>query len=68
MVEIRPRDSWIGKSLLELDLRKKYKLNVVAVKNSQTKWGFIDPQRKLTSDTTLLVVIETNELNKINKG
>ncbi|WP_022776291.1 NAD-binding protein [Butyrivibrio sp. AE2015] len=68
MVEIRPRDSWIGKSLLELDLRKKYKLNVVAVKNSQTKWGFIDPQRKLTSDTTLLIVIETNELNKINKG
>ncbi len=68
MVEIKPRESWIGKSLLELELRKKYKLNVVAVKDSHIPWSFIDPQRKLTEDTTLLVVIETSELHKLNKN
>ncbi len=68
LVEIKPRDNWIGKNLIELELRKKYKLNVVAVKDNQTPWGFIDPQRKLGKDTTLLVIIETSELNKINKN
>ena len=67
MIEIKPRENWVGKSLIELELRKKYKLNVVAVRNGGSNWAFIDPSRKLTEETTLLVIIETSELHRISK-
>ena len=64
MIEIKPRESWIGKSLIELELRKKYKLNVVAVRTSGGSWSFIDPNRKLTEETTLLIIIEIHKISK----
>ncbi|MDD3766795.1 MAG: TrkA family potassium uptake protein [Eubacteriales bacterium] len=35
IAEITPPDKWIGKSLVELSLRAKYGINVIAIKNEQ---------------------------------
>ena len=62
MLEIKPKPEWIGKNLIELKLREKYKLNVVAVKDHSEMRSFIDPKRPLEDDTELLVILEKKDL------
>ncbi len=62
LLEIKPKKEWIGKNLIELNLREKYKINVVAVKDHSEMRSFIDPERPLESDTELLVILEKADL------
>ena len=64
MIELMPRKGWVGKNLIELDLRKKYNMNVVAIKEKGGTWAFIDPGHKLTQDNLLLIIIEKNMIDK----
>ena len=63
LLEIRPKPEWIGKNLIELNLREKYHVNVVAVKDHSEMRSFIDPERPLEEDTELLVILEKADLN-----
>ncbi len=65
LVEIKPKPEWIGKNLIELQLRDKYRMNVVAVKDHSEMRSFIDPKRPLEYDTELLVIIEKDDLKYI---
>ncbi len=65
LVKMLPKEKWIGKNLKELNLRKKYKLNVVAVEEIGGKWSFIDPDRPFTENMNILAAIEKNDLKKI---
>ena len=58
MIEMEPREDWIGKDLVELSLRSRMKLNIVAVRKKGQKWHFIDPKTPVGSDDILLVVAE----------
>ncbi len=64
MVEMNPLARWVGKNIIDLDLRKKYKVNVVAIK-SGVNWVVIDPKKPLKKDDELLIVVEQSELRKI---
>ena len=66
LVEMRPKQEWIGKSLRELNLRDEYRLNVVAVKDASEMRSYIDPDRPLEDDTDLLVVIEKKDLKNLD--
>ena len=37
MVELQPKPTWLGQSLIDLDLRRKYNMNVAAVKEKGSK-------------------------------
>lgn len=65
MVEITVRKEWVGKSLIELDLRKKYALNVVAIKQEGAVSVTIDPAMGLSADMTLIVIANTAKLEKL---
>ncbi|MBE6549832.1 MAG: TrkA family potassium uptake protein [Ruminococcaceae bacterium] len=65
MVEIDVRDEWIGKDLIELDLRKKYGFNIVAIKNGDHVNVNISPEQALEKDTTLIVIANTAKLAKL---
>lgn len=65
MVEIEVKESWVGKNLMELNLRKKYSLNVVAIIQNEQINTFIDPSKPLTKDMTLVVIADANKLSKI---
>ena len=58
MIEMCPKKEWVGKNIIELDLRKKWNLNVVAVKEKGELWHFLDPQAPFTADSQMLIVIE----------
>jgi len=65
MVEIEVRDAWCGKNLIELNLRRQFGLNVVAMKKGDTVNVNIDPNRPLESEATLIVIANTNDLGKL---
>ena len=64
MIELMPKKGWLGKNLIELDLRKKYNMNVAAIKEKGGTWAFIDPGHILTDDNLLLIIIEKNMIDK----
>lgn len=63
--EIDVKDEWCGKNLIELNLRKKYDFNVVAIKKDDTVNVKINPEQTLDSDTTLIVIANTTKLGKL---
>ena len=65
MVEIDVKDEWVGKNLIELNLRKKYGFNIVALKQGETVTVSINPEQPLDSDMTLVVIANTAKINKL---
>ena len=65
MVEIGVRDEWVGKSLIELSLRKKYDINVVAIRNHEEISTTIDPMLPLKKGMELIVIANTSKLKKL---
>ena len=64
IVEMYVKDEWVGKTLIELGLRQKHRMNVIAVREKGQKWGFSSPQEPLKKDMVLLIAMEKNDVNK----
>ena len=67
MMEIEVRDEWVGKTLMELNLRAKYSLNVVAIIKNKKIETYIDPTVPLDKDMTLVVIANINKINKLRE-
>lgn len=65
MVEINIRPEWVGKCLMELNLRRKYGINVVAVRHGEDLQINVDPEKALAKDTRLLVIANPARLGKL---
>lgn len=65
MIELDVKDEWAGKNLLQLDLRKKYSLNVVAIKQNNDVTINVDPQKQLEKNMKLIVIANMAKLNKL---
>ena len=65
VVEIDVRSEWIGKNLIELNLRKKYGFNVVALKKGEKVNVNINPEQVLDASTTLIVITDVAKLGKL---
>lgn len=62
--EVSVPKSWIGLSIGQLDIRKKYNINIMAVKTNGKMSVSITPDTVLTEDKTLLVLGEYKALQK----
>ena len=58
MIEMAPKNEWIGKDLIELDLRNTMDLNIVAVRSKGKPFHFVDPKNAFTREDILLIVTE----------
>lgn len=65
MIELEVRPEWDGKSLLELNLRKKYSINVVAVIQDGNVRTDIDPEKPLSRTMRLIVIANPSRLRKL---
>ena len=65
MIELDVKPEWEGKTLLELNLRKKYSINIVAVRQNQHVQINIDPSQPLNKDMKLIVIVNTSKLSKL---
>ena len=65
MIELDVKPEWVGKNLIELNLRKKYSINVVAVRKGESVSVDIDPHAPLQADDKLIVIANTEKLAKL---
>lgn len=65
MVEFEVKKDWVGKTLLELNLRKKHAINVIAINKDGKIIVDIDPAKPLEENTKLIVLADTLKLNKL---
>lgn len=65
MVELDMKPQWVGKSLIELNLRKKYSINVVSVLKGEEVITSIDPEMPLTENMKLIVIADVNKLERL---
>lgn len=67
LVEMGIPDGWCGKSLSDLQIREKYKLNVIGVKEGDKVTVKLDPHEPLKEGIVLIVVGENEDLEKFQK-
>ncbi len=65
MVELDVKNDWIGKTLLDLNLRKKHSINVVAIRQGNNIDVEIDPKKPLEKDMKLIVIANTAKLARL---
>ena len=65
LIELDVKSEWVGKTLIELNLRKKYALNVIAIRQGDGLEINIDPSMTLQKDMQLVVIINTSKLSKL---
>mgnify|MGYP001089208342 FL=1 len=65
LVELNARDEWVGKSLKELNLRKKYTVNVVAFRKNGKITAPVNPEELLDKDTEIIAIVNTAKLSKL---
>ena len=69
IAEVKVPDIFVGKTLLELNLRKDYQLNVVAFrKGGGEEYAYFSPEYRLDSDDVFLVVGREEDLIKITES
>lgn len=65
LVELMPRKEWVGRSLKELNLRKEYKINVIAIKENNDVKVVMDPDEPLKADSPLLVTVKKSDIKRL---
>ena len=67
MVKIPLRPEWIGKSLIELSLRKNYGINVIAIEKGGKVTTDIIPSEPFTEGMSLFIIGHRKNTEKILK-
>ncbi|MBP5193609.1 MAG: TrkA family potassium uptake protein [Clostridia bacterium] len=62
--EVDVPKEWVGKTIGNIDIRKKFNINILAVKENGKANAFVTPDTLLTDNKTLLVLGENKMLNK----
>ena len=65
LVELDVKPEWVGKSLIDINLRKKYAVNVVAISRGASVSVNIDPTQPLEEGMKLIVIADTAKLAKL---
>ncbi len=65
LIELDVKPEWVGKTLIELNLRKKYTINVIAIRQKNDLRINIDPTAKLEQNMQLVVVMNTSKIKTL---
>ncbi|MBR0277599.1 MAG: TrkA C-terminal domain-containing protein, partial [Clostridia bacterium] len=62
--EVTTPDAWIGKSIGQIDIRKKFGINIIAIKQGNKLNLTVTPDMVLKEDQTMLVLGEAKNIQK----
>ena len=65
IAEIDVRPEWVGKSPAELNIRRKYSVNIAAVKHNGSITTSVDPDMPLDRTMKLIVIADTDKLDRL---
>ena len=68
VVEMKVPESWVNHTLLTLDLRKKYGINILGRRDALTHKLelYVDPNYVIQADDLFLMIAETNKIEKFD--
>lgn len=67
LYEVSVPESWVGKSVIQLDVRRKYDLNIIAVKKDGDMNFVVTPDTTLTEGSSLMILGEYKSIQKCFK-
>ena len=65
LIELDIKSEWVGKTLIELNLRKKYSMNIIAIRKGNDLKTDIDPSAPLEEGSGLVVIMNVSKLSKL---
>lgn len=65
IIEVRVPKSWVGKNLIELNPRKKYGFNVIALRDGEKLCVNIDPNLRFKADSYIIIIGENAKLDRL---
>ena len=65
IVEMQPREEWCGRTLLELELRKKHGINVIAFRRGDKVYDVLSESDVIRSGESMLIVTTKDNLEKL---
>lgn len=65
IVEITPLKAWIGKSLIEINIRATHGINVIAIKNQDGININVGPSELITEHDVLVVIGHNDDIRKV---
>ena len=67
LIKIKARKSWIGKSLVDLDFRNQYQMNVIAFERDNHMIIDFDPNLLIKEDDTIVLIGEKENAKAIQE-
>lgn len=67
ILEIKMSSEWIGKSLVEINMRRQYSISVIAIRRGDEIDINVEPDRVLLKDDILVVIGHNKDLQKLEK-
>jgi len=67
ILEISMNDEWIGKSLVQIDMRRRYQISVIAIRRGDEIDINSGPDKILLKDDILIVIGNNEDLKKIER-
>ena len=65
IMEIVTPNKWVGKTLVELDLRAKYEITILAIKNGDKINVIPSPEEQLQENSILVVIGKNSNISAI---
>ena len=65
IIELKAKSEWIGKSLKELELRKKYSINVIALSKNGNVEIALQPDTVIEENMKMIVIANKKELYRL---
>lgn len=68
VVEFYPPERWIGKSLIQLDLRRKYDINIIGMRRNKMGKLLVsfDPNEPIAKDFVLVGITESDKFEQVD--
>lgn len=67
IMELQVPEAWRGKTILQLDLRKRHNINVLGIRENDRLNLLIKPETVLTADVPILILGRQKDLQKLLK-
>jgi len=68
ILEVSMLDEWVGKNLVQIDMRRNHKISVIAIRRDDEMDINVGPEKILLQDDILIVVGHNDDLKAIEKN
>lgn len=68
IAEVTPLKNWVGKSLIEINVRNQYGINVIAIKNQSGININVGPEEQIGEHDVLVVIGHNDDIKKVESA